>query len=91
MGGGSWLYFLFYTMLNYWEFGQILLTGGAVCHNLLNDINYLINRGAVILSCHYVIRGGNDWSRRIIDTFGKPSYQDFKCQTIVWLWEFFRV
>ena len=31
MGGGSWLYFLFYTMLNYWEFGQIWLTGGTVC------------------------------------------------------------
>ena len=34
MGGGSWLYFLFYTMLNYWEFGQIWLTGGAVIYML---------------------------------------------------------
>ena len=33
MGGGSWLYFLFYTMLNYWEFGQIWLPGGAVRSN----------------------------------------------------------
>ena len=32
MGGASWIYFLFYTMLNYWEFGQIWLTGSAV-HN----------------------------------------------------------
>ena len=30
MGGASWLYFLFSTMLNNLNFGRIWLTGGAV-------------------------------------------------------------
>ena len=31
MGGASWIYFLFSPMLNYFNFGRIWLTGGAVC------------------------------------------------------------
>ena len=30
MGGASWIYFLFSPMLNYFNFGRIWLTGGAV-------------------------------------------------------------
>ena len=46
MGGASWIYFLFYTMLNYWEFGQIWLAGGAVYY-----LAIIIKSGADMASC----------------------------------------